>query len=317
MTITEIAGKLKNLKSALIFSHARPDGDTIGSATALRNALLSLGVNCDLVCDSSIPEKFSFIDGVDSYLTPDKITNDYDGFIAVDCSVPSMFQGSYNLFTKNKNTFNIDHHVSNTKYAKYNYVVNNSSNCENILKIIEALKVEISEEIANSLLLGLVTDTGNFSHSNTSEETLKNAAFLLSKDANLNYIVYKMFKDQSKERAKLYTRAISSMRYYLEDRLGVIVITKKDLLECNATDVMTEGFIDFPLTVRGVEVAISLLEVGDKKYKISFRSKGKVNVNEIASIYGGGGHVLASGAMMSGYLEDIIDKLVYNVSQRL
>ena len=80
---------------------------------------------------------------------------------------------------------------------------------------------------------------------------------------------------------------------------------------------MTEGFIDFPLTVRTVEVAISLLEVGDKRYKISFRSKGKVNVNEIASLYGGGGHVLASGAMLNGYLEDVIDKLVYNVKQRL
>ncbi|MBO5850859.1 MAG: bifunctional oligoribonuclease/PAP phosphatase NrnA, partial [Clostridia bacterium] len=80
---------------------------------------------------------------------------------------------------------------------------------------------------------------------------------------------------------------------------------------------MTEGFIDFPLTVRTVEVAISLLEVGNLQYKISLRSKGIVNVNEIAGLYGGGGHVLASGAMLKGYKEDIIDKLVYNVKQRL
>ena len=106
-------------------------------------------------------------------------------------------------------------------------------------------------------------------------------------------------------------------RYHLEDKVAIIVVSKKDLEECEATDNMTEGFIDFPLTVRTVEVAISLLEIKKNTYKISFRSKGKVDVNEIASLYGGGGHILASGAMLNGYKEDIIDKLVYNVSQRL
>ena len=317
MTITEIASKIKGLKSALIFSHARPDGDTIGSATALRNALISLGINADLVCDSVIPEKYSFVDGVEFFLTPDNITKEYDGFIAVDCSVPSMLQGAYTLFTKNKNTFNIDHHVSNSKYAKYNYVCDNSSNSENIYELIKELNVDISEEIANSILLGVVTDTGNFAHSNTTEKTLKCASELVACDANLNYIIYKMFKDQTKERAKLYAKVISKMSFYLEDQMAVICINKSDLEECNAVENMTEGFIDFPMSIRGIEVAISLLEVGDKKYKISFRSKGKVNVNEIASLYGGGGHILASGAMLCGYKEDIIDKLVYNVSQRL
>ncbi|MBR2377497.1 MAG: bifunctional oligoribonuclease/PAP phosphatase NrnA [Clostridia bacterium] len=317
MTITEIASKIKGLKSALIFSHVRPDGDTIGSATALRNALISLGINADLVCDSPIPEKFSFIDGVGCYVTPDKITKEYDGYIAVDCSVSSMFGGAYSLFIKNKNTFNIDHHVSNAKYAKYNYVFDNSSNCENVYELLGALNVDITEDIANSLLLGIVTDTGNFAHSNTTAKTLANASDLVSKDANLNYIIYKMFKEQSKARAKLYARVISNATYYLEDRVGVLVINKSDLEEFGAVENMTEGFIDFPMTVIGVEVAISLLEVGDKRYKISLRSKGKVNVNEIASLYGGGGHILASGAMLNGYKEDIIDKLVYNVSQRL
>ncbi len=317
MTITEIASKIKGLKSALIFSHVRPDGDTIGSATALRNALISLGINADLVCDSLIPEKYSFIDGVEYYLTPDKVTKQYDGHIAVDCSVSSMFGNAYSLFIKNKNTFNIDHHVSNAKYAKYNYVYDNASNSENVYDLINCLGVDITEEIANSLLLGIVTDTGNFAHSNTTAKTLQCASDLVSKDANLNYIIYKMFKEQSKARAKLYAKVISNVSYYLEDRVGVLVINKKDLEECNATENMTEGFIDFPMTVVGVEVAISLLEVGDKRYKISLRSKGKVNVNEIASLYGGGGHILASGALLNGYKEDIIDKLIYNVSQRL
>ena len=317
MTITEISSQILKLNKVLIFSHNRPDGDTVGSATALRLALLKLGKQVDLVCDTDIPEKFFIVKGANCYLRTEKVSDTYDGFIAVDCSTSSMFNGAYNLFTKNKNNFNIDHHVSNTKYAKYNCVEDKASCSEILLDVIESLDVEIDEDIANCLLLGIVTDTGNFAHSNVTAKTLEYASKLVYKGANLHLISQKMFKDQSRARATLYARTMSNIRYYLDDAVGIITITKKDLQECNAVDTMTEGFIDFPLTVRTVEVAISILEVGDKRYKISFRSKGKVNVNEIASIYGGGGHVLASGAMLNGYLEDVIDKLVYNVKQRL
>ena len=228
-----------------------------------------------------------------------------------------MFGTSYDLFLSSKNTFNIDHHISNDKYAKYNYVLDNGANCENVYDIINALGVKIDKDIADALLLGIVTDTGSFAHSNTTPNTLSISSKLLSLGGDLRNIIFKMFKDQSKERAKLYSRIISKMQYFLDDKVGVLVIEKKDLEECNANDTMTEGFIDFPLTVRTVEVAISLLETGKNQYKISLRSKGKVNVNEIASIYGGGGHVLASGARLNGYKEDVIDKLVYNVKQRL
>ena len=107
------------------------------------------------------------------------------------------------------------------------------------------------------------------------------------------------------------------MRLYLDDKVGVITISKKDIEEAGAVSNMTEGFIDYVMTVDTVEVAISLLETGNNRFKISLRSKGKVDVNEIASIYGGGGHVQASGALINGYMEDVIDKLIYNVKQRL
>ncbi|MBR5439564.1 MAG: bifunctional oligoribonuclease/PAP phosphatase NrnA [Clostridia bacterium] len=317
MTLNEIASKLKKLKNVVIFSHNRPDGDTIGCATALKLALEKLGTNVVLCCNALVPEKFFYIKGANEYKNSKDIRGEFDAFIAVDCSCESMFDTAYSLFRTHKNTFNIDHHISNTHYAKNNYVEDTGACCEIIYKLITILGVEICSDIANSLLLGLVTDTGNFGHSNATSNTLYCASKLMEKGANLCFTVKKMFKDQSRERAALYTRVISNMQYYLDGQVAVIVTNKKDLEDCNAVDNMTEGFIDFPLTVRTVEVAISLLEVGNLQYKISFRSKGKVNVNEIASLYGGGGHVLASGAMLKGYKEDIIDKLVYNVKQRL
>ncbi len=317
MTIKEIADKLKTVKSALIFSHNRPDGDTVGSATALCLALQSLGIKTALCCDSVVPKKFEVVKLADTYLKPEQVVDNYEVHIAVDCSVPSMFAGAYTLFTSNEKTFNVDHHISNSNYAKYNFVKETGACAESVYELIVDLGVKINKDIADCLLLGIVTDTGNFAHSNVTENTMLVASKLVGIGGDLHEIVYKMFKDQSKERASLYTRVLSKMRYYLDDQVGILTITKKDMTECNANDTMTEGFIDFPLTVRTVEVAISLLEVNDKTYKISFRSKGKVNVNEIASLYGGGGHVLASGAMINGYMEDIIDKLVYNCKQRL
>ena len=316
MTISEIAKEILKFKKVLIFSHNRPDGDTIGSATALYYALKSLGVECDLVCDSEIPAKYDFV-CKNFYKQTDEISTIYDAHIAVDCSSQAMFLGAYKLFTSNKNTFNIDHHVSNEMYAKFNYVVDSGACAENIFDLISELKVEITPEIANSLLLGIITDTGAFAHSNTTSKTLLYASKLVELKGDVHNIIYKMFKEQSKERAKLFSHTTNKISYYLDGKVGVLVIKQEDLLHCNAKDNMTEGFIDFALNVRGVEVAISLLEISKMKFKISFRSKGTINVNEIASIYGGGGHILASGCMLCGYVEDIIDKLVYNVKQRL
>ena len=117
MTITEITSQILKLNKVLIFSHNRPDGDTVGSATALRLALLKLGKQVDLVCDSDIPEKFYIVKGANEYLRTENVCEEYDAFIAVDCSTSSMFNGACSLFTKNKNSFNIDHPVSNSCYA--------------------------------------------------------------------------------------------------------------------------------------------------------------------------------------------------------
>ena len=317
MTITEIANELKKATAVLIFSHNRPDGDTLGSATALRLALKKLGIRADIVCSGDVPDKLKYLKGSEEISkTPDSSVN-YSANVSVDCSTECMFTELYSFYKKNKVTFNIDHHVSNTRYAKFNYVEDTAAACEIMFSLINELGVEIDVDIANCLMTGIVTDTGAFCHSNVTDNTLYVSSVLKKKGADLHNVIKLNFKNQTKQRSDLYTRIISKMRYRLDGRVGILTITKKDLEETGAVDNLTEGFIDYPLTVDTVEVAISLLETGNNRYKISLRSKGKVNVNEIASLYGGGGHILASGAMLNGYLEDVIDKLVYNVKQRL
>jgi len=313
MKINEIAKEILKFKSILIFSHTRPDGDTLGCAFSLKLALESLGKKADIVCEQEVPEKYRFLKIAESLKKPEFINESYEAHIAVDVSVESLFGRTYPLFMKNGNTFNIDHHISNTKYAKFNYVEDVGACCMIIYKLINEMGAVITKDIADCLLLGISTDTGHFAYSNVTEETLNIAGKLVKSGGDLHEINYLMFKNQKKERALLYGKVMSRMKFYLEDKLAIITIRKSDLEDFNANSDMTEGFIDFPLSVEGVEVAISVLETDDKHFKISYRSKGKINVNQIASTFGGGGHILASGSMLNGYYEDVIDKLVYTV----
>lgn len=126
-----------------------------------------------------------------------------------------------------------------------------------------------------------------------------------------------MYARQPKERALLYAKVMGGMRFALSDKLAFIITTQDDLQKFAADKSLTEGFVDFPLTIDGVEVSISLMEVKKRQYKISMRSKGTVNVNAVASTFGGGGHVLASGCMIFGELEEVIERLTDAVNRNL
>lgn len=319
-TITKIAEKLKKIKTALIFSHVRPDGDTLGSASALKHALEKLGISCTLVCASDIPEKFSFL-GINQNYTKLPDNARFEAHIAVDCSTEGMIGDMFAAFSSCKNTFNIDHHISNTMYAENNFVRDVAANCENIYELITELfkdtEHKIDEQIANELMLGIVTDTGAFAHSNVTEKTLSTASDLKAAGADLHEIIYKLFKEQKLQRARLFAAVMSGLKIYHDGKLAIISARKADFEKAGATTDMTEGFIDFPLSIEGVEVAVSIMEAGDKKFKLSFRSKGKIDVNEIASRFGGGGHILASGCMLNGYYEDVVDKIVFTVGNYL
>ena len=316
MTLQEIAEKLKKIKSATIFCHMRPDGDTLGAALGLKGLLQKLGIQSEVVCETEIGSKFFFIEGVkDISLAP---TIKSEAYIAVDCSDEMRLGALGDTFVNAKKVkFNIDHHVSNTRYGDYYYVEDCAATCEIITALANCLDVEIDEQTAKCLMMGLSSDSGNFAHKNVTEKTFLTAAKLTASGAEINEIQYNMFKKQSRMRALLYGKVMSKIRYFNDYSIAVIVIDLKTIEECNAKANMTEGFIDFPLSVDGVEVAACLLETKHNVFKISLRSKGKTDVNKIAGVYGGGGHVLASGCMISGEVEEVIDKLTYTIKQHI
>lgn len=315
-TIEEIAEILKKLKSAVIFTHMRPDGDTLGSGIALSRALSLLNIPNEVVNEGEIPEKFSYLAETKHILK--KPSLDAEAYICVDSSDEMRLGELQNVYlagARKKITVNIDHHVSNTRYARYNFVRERSANCENIAELISSMGVTPDRVIATALMTGLVTDSGNFSHSDVNGDTFRAAAYAADGGADVNNITYCLFRRQKRARAEMYAHVISHLRYFSDDTFAVAVISRSLLDRFGLGADATEGFVDFALSVDTVEVSACLMELKPRQYKISLRSKGRVNVNEVARVFGGGGHVLASGCTLFGDLEEVVDRLRYAVLQ--
>ena len=318
-SLEQIAGKIKSATSVLIMTHMRPDGDAFGSSLALSTALDNLGIANEVCVETDIPSNLTFIKGIDKVKKAP--TREYDLLVTVDCSDEQRLgalQSEFLLAKRKKiDTVNVDHHISNIGFAKYNFVRECSANCMNVATLIADMGAPFDKKTSEYLLIGLLTDSGNFSHDDVTEETFLLAAKLVKAGADIRYCNYMLFKTQPKARAALYAKTMSGIRYYHDDRFAVIVISKENMELCGADNGMTEGFVDFPLNVDTVEVAASVMEVKKGQYKISLRSKEYADVNKIAGVYGGGGHIRAAGCMLFGDVEEVLDKLSYTVSQYL
>ncbi len=318
-SLQQIAARIQRAGSVLIITHARPDGDAYGSALALACALDFLHIPVQVCDESDIPSNLAFIDGIERVRK--EVKEGYDLIVSVDCSDTQRMGTLQNCYLSAKrkriDTINVDHHVSNPRFGAYNFVKECSANCMHIATLIEYMGVPFDKKIAEYLLLGLLTDSGNFSHDDVREETLLLAAKLVRAGADISYFNYHLFKKQPKERAALFAKTMDKIRYYHDGRFAVIVVTQKAMEDCRADYGMTEGFVDFPLSVDTVEVAASLMEVKRGQYRISLRTKNYADAHKIAGVYGGGGHVRAAGCMLFGDLEEVLDKLSYTVSQYL
>lgn len=316
-SLNQVAACIKQCKRAAIFCHARPDGDTLGSGLALLFTLRGAGKTAHIVCEDAVPEKFMFLKGMGEVLTSLPL-GDYDLFIAVDCSdAARLGELGYTFTAFNGDTVNIDHHISNKKFAKYNFVQNCSATCELMPQVLDAAGLEITKPVADFLMLGLMTDSGSFTHSDVTAETFAVASRLRGAGADVTAIDYNMFSRQRKERALLFAQVLPTLRFYLGDRLAVITVTAAAIESTGADRSMTEGFVNYPLSIDGVEVAASLMEMKKGQYKVSLRSKGTADVNAVAATFGGGGHVLASGCMLFGKIEEVTERLTQAIFSAL
>ncbi len=315
--LAKIAEKLNGAKDVAVFCHVRPDGDALGSGLALVIAMRNAGKKACLFCEEAPPERLCIFPAMGTVATQFPEGANFDVMVSVDCADVTRMGVFAPSFRKFKGTtINIDHHISNDKFAKLNFVRDCTATCEIMPEVLSAAGFPLTREIADLLAMGLLTDSGNFSHSDVSANTFAVASALRAAGADFASTGYAMFSRQTKNRALLYARVLSGMRFCLDDRLVFLTVMQKDFAETGTEKSQTEGFVDFPLTIEGVEVSIALMEVKKGQYKASLRSK-RVSVNAVASEFGGGGHILASGCMLFGEYEEVIERLTYAVYKQL
>ncbi|MDE7087263.1 MAG: bifunctional oligoribonuclease/PAP phosphatase NrnA [Clostridia bacterium] len=318
-TLAEVVSALKNANTVAIACHARPDGDALGSGLALCLALKNAGKRAYMLCEEATPERLNIFPSTGkTFQTLPVELKDIDLFVCVDSAEVARvgtFAAQFAAF-KGK-TLNIDHHLSNPKYAKINYVFPDSTaTCEIMPEILTAAGFEITKEIADLLAMGLLTDSGNFSHRDVTEKTFAVASKLKACGADFCDIGYQMFTRQSRARAMLYVRVLQSLKFELDGKLAFITVSLNDFEETGTDKSQTEGFVDYALSIDGVEVSVVLMEVKKNQYKISLRSK-RTDVNAVAARFGGGGHALASGCMILAEYEEVIERLTHAVNQQL
>lgn len=303
---SEILSAISNSKKVLIVSHARPDGDCLGAAFAMREYCLHLGKLADVVNDSPLPESYAFIEDAKEYNV--RRSSHYDLSIVVDCATNTRYQSADSFVRDSKAVVWIDHHMGDNGYGTINWISPEAcSTCEMIYRLL--CDEFINVKMANYLFMGLSTDTGHFMHNNVTVDTFAIAVGLMTRGARCSELCTNLYKHRSLNKTRLIAKSIESMRFFENGKICIIPLTSDVLSSCGVTGVDTEGMIDYATAVEGVRVGVCISEEKQELFKVSLRSRSE-NVVEVAEFFGGGGHKFASGCQLYGYAEDVMQQLV-------
>lgn len=308
---------LQGVKRAGIAGHVRPDGDCTGSCLALYQYLRMYypEVSTDVYLEE-IPNSFHMLTGADEIRHELPEDTGYDVFFALDCGDTKRLGFAGTLFEQAKKTVCIDHHVSNLAFADVNQIVPDaSSTSELIYDLLE--KERITKEIAEALYLGIVHDTGVFQYSCTKPSTMEAAAEILRKGIDGPKIIEKTFYEKTYAQNQVLGKALLESICLMDGKVIFSYITKKSMNFFGVKAKDLEGIVSQLRVTTGVEAAIFLYELESGEFKVSLRSKEKVDVSKVAQYFGGGGHVRAAGLTFRGTVHDAVNNIVGQVALQL
>ena len=275
-----------------IISHVAPDGDTIGSGTALSRILRRLGKRTENVCCDQVPDAYKFIPGVEEILLPEDARG-FDAVIAVDCADKGRLGSAEGIFDRAGVTANIDHHGTNATYADNNMIEETAACAELIYRLGRALGAEIDAETANCLFAALVTDTGSFAYSNVTKDTMAIAGELIASGADNSLINRLVYHNEPAGKVKMHAYALERLHLYSEGRIATAVLTESEM-DPFGPEAYTEGIVEKLRDIDTVEIAAFLRQKG-KDVKVSLRAKKYADVARMAFLKNGGGHPRAAG----------------------
>ena len=309
---------IRKAETIAVCSHICPDGDTVGSATAMRLILKHLGKKVQLFCDDKIPDLLSFLPGVSTFKVPDGTESPFDLVLAVDISDRARMGRCEQLIEKAGMTAQIDHHPTNPLYMQINSVDGDApANCVLIREQMEELGVPLNREIAICLYTGLSTDTGNFSFSATNAETFSIMSELMNHQLPLSELSRILFRERSRPQVLLMGRALNGIRYACDGRIAVMKLSVQDFRDCGALSEHADTLVNIGLETIGTEMALLARDTGDGKIKFSLRAKSPQRIDDVAQLFGGGGHPQASGLLQDGPLDEAVERVLQAMIKKL
>ncbi|MEA1939345.1 MAG: bifunctional oligoribonuclease/PAP phosphatase NrnA [Candidatus Caldatribacteriota bacterium] len=321
--LNDIFKIIKENDSFLITAHVSPDGDAIGSEIALYIILKKLKKKAAIVNQDKIPKIYKFLTGSDNlsyYFRKNDIDlNFIDVIIALDSSNAKRIGELYKQIDTKKTIINIDHHCSNEIYGTYNYIDTlASSTGEIIYDLIECIDLDLlDKDIATCLFVAIMTDTGSFRYSNTSEKTFRIASKLMSTGINPHIISNNVYNQKTYSELILLGEVLLTLETNDSNYVSWVTVSRDMLERSNAIDENTEGIIDVVTSLENTEISILFRETVDNNVKVSFRSKGNFDVNNFALKFNGGGHPNAAGCMCKGKIKNIKNKILSELFEKL
>ena len=308
---------LAEVNTVAISGHIKPDGDCVGSTLAVYNYIKTYypKIRVDLYLDS-IPKEFEFLNASEEIKSERNEDICYELFMSLDCGDLERLGESRKYFESAEHTLNIDHHISNTMFGEYQYVIPEaSSTSELVFHLIP--KERMTKEIAECIYTGIVHDTGVFQYSCTKRSTMEAAGFLMEYGINYPKIVSETYFMKTFQQNKIFGTALMKSILHLNGTCISAIITKEDMDACGADVNDLSGIVSELRSTKGVETALFVYQTGVNEYKVSCRSAEYVDVSEIAVRHGGGGHKRAAGLTMCGNPEEIVNQLVKEIEEAM
>jgi bifunctional oligoribonuclease and PAP phosphatase NrnA len=315
-----LLGALRGAQRLVLSGHANPDGDSVGSALGLARVLRRLGKGAVIWNRDRTPHIYSRLPGVDAIHTgespPAGFPEAFDAVVSLEC--PSLDRTGLESALGALPVFNIDHHLGNTHYGAQNWVDTSAPSLgEMIHRLARRLNVALDPETATCLYLTLVTDTGGFRFANASAEAFAAAAELVREGAAPTQVSQWIYESRPASAIRLLGELLATLRLDAGGRIASVVLESAMFERAAASAADTEGLIDVPRSIDGVEAVALVRQLSEGEQKVSLRSRGDLDVQKLALRHGGGGHRNAAGYAMRGAPDEVREAVVTELTAAL
>lgn len=315
--IEMVENAIRKSKKFIITAHINPEGDSLGSQLAMAGLLSSLDKDFVIFNSDRAPKHYKFLPGIG--LIRNKIAKknkDFDTAIVLDCPNLRRTGKAESVVKEAKSIINIDHHVSNENFGDINWVWKDASSAaEMVYRLYKQMHCKITKENALCLYIAILTDTGSFRYSNTSSLTHEIISELLEYGIEPYSVSRRVYENKTLGGMKLLGKVLSDIRLAMGGKVAYAVAKRSDFVATKTNALDCENFVNFIRSIEGVYVALFFREDDKKKhmFHVNLRSKKKVDVNKVASFFGGGGHKSAAGCILHGNLEQVKTRILEKI----